>query len=117
MHKYIVVCGQDLDNYSLIEHPNFVASVEHDMKFFPEANGGASFVESLVERAVKEDRKTIFLTRYGFILNKIGCMISDGLINHEDAIIHLLSENAWSEHKFTTEGVVADGWPFGVLGY
>ena len=44
-------------------------------------------------------------------------MISDGLINHEDVIIHLLSENAWSEHKFTAEGVVADGWPLGVLGY
>lgn len=117
MYKYVVVCGQDLDNYSLIDHPSFTPAVEYDIRFFPEANGGANFVESLVEKVVKSNRRNIFLTRYGFILNKIGGMISDGLIQHEDVIVHLLNEGKWSEHTFTYEGFLSDGWPFGVLGY
>lgn len=107
MSKVVVFCGQRITHKMISNHENIV--------MFPEASMGNQDVIDMVRLSVRQDM--VYVTRCGTVINALGELIEENILKAEDVIIHLFNNNQWTEHKFTEEGYLAEGWPYGVLGY
>lgn len=112
MNKISVYCGQNLQITDLFK-------VEFDEKAltfaFPEGEMGAEGLRNLARSFLISDVN--YITRYSTILNELGNMVFERVIQKEQVKIHLLSDdrNNWSEHSMDDDGILNTPWPYGCL--
>jgi hypothetical protein len=129
MPKFIVICGPDLKAHdsqvlNLIDKAiSELRTVTYMHYVLPEADYGADQVRDLTWDCINSGHLGgLFVTRYSQVLETFGEAISLNKLARTDVLIRLVEYEDGDMHKFgyrnfymTDEGVLSDGWPFGVL--
>lgn len=102
---FTVYCGQDLTN-SFVQMEDYE---NHVVFKFPEAEGGCRYVSRIVNRSVHVNVPSLFMTRYGHVIDSFGQLIAAGALDPAELKIVLIrwedDHLVTTEHKMTADGL------------
>lgn len=117
MPKYIVICGQEISYQRVLKIVDSIDDVDgYDTLVFPEQHGGPNYLRNIVKLAIQNNTKSIFITRFEFIISEFALAVAESSIDRLDVVFHLYHDGEWTTHYMSEDcQSLGNNWPFGAL--